>query len=99
MAHSQLYGLLYFGSCMWLVGAGLMMLGMNKTHLASFWKPRTLRQILDQWVWDECIYATVGSGNDASRAGLLKNFTLHFWPSQYKKVRPWLVENWESWVA
>ncbi len=83
MAHPVLWGVVGLATALALAGGLLMWLGMEKTHRQTFWKHRQLRHLLHKWAWELRAVAPVGSGNDASRAGVLGLSPL-YWPPQAK---------------
>eukprot|EP00618_Florenciella_parvula_P016977 CAMPEP_0119473200 /NCGR_PEP_ID=MMETSP1344-20130328/4942_1 /TAXON_ID=236787 /ORGANISM="Florenciella parvula, Strain CCMP2471" /LENGTH=2127 /DNA_ID=CAMNT_0007506261 /DNA_START=134 /DNA_END=6517 /DNA_ORIENTATION=- len=90
------------------IGSGVAVLGMvmmggvmNAAHRQTFYKPRSLRTLIDT-LWEERKLTYMGDetmavGLDPSRANLIAGFTSDYWVS-VNKLRAWLA-NWDAWEA
>ena len=78
-----------------LFGAALLCATMNKARRHTFYKPKTLRQYVDEWHWETRTVARIGTGQDAARAHTCTSFASRYLPEA--KVKAWLAGHWAAW--
>jgi hypothetical protein len=91
---------LAIGSSVAILGMVMMGCAMNATHRHTFYKPCSLRALVDT-LWEERNLTnmpdeTMAAGLDPSRAEII-GFTPDYWVST-DKLRVWLL-NWDAWEA